>query len=80
MILLAATIAVCAALLVIGFLAPRWSAKPQSKLNQGLDAADEKAGDNRSLPRRMAHRSTDTSRKAVNTATETGRSARREVD
>lgn len=80
MMLLALVAVVCVGLVVLGFLAPRWSGKPQHGLDRGLEAADRKAGDDRSLPRRMAHRSTRLSHGAVDKATDAGRKGRREVE
>ena len=80
MLLLAVIAIVCVALVVLGFLAPRWSARPQHGLDHALETADRKEGDDRSLPRRMAHRSTRLSKRAVDKATDTGRQGRREVD
>ena len=80
MTLLAVIAVVCVGLLVLGFVAPRWSRKPQQGLDRGLEAADRKEGDERSLPRRMAHRSTRLSERAVDKATDAGRKGRREVD
>lgn len=80
MLLLAVIAVVCLGLVILGFVAPRWSAKPQRGLHQTLETADRKAGDDRSLSRRMAHRSTHLSEKAVDRATDAGREGRREAE
>jgi hypothetical protein len=52
MILLTCVILAAILLLVLGFLAPRFSRKPQGKLDRSLDKADEKARKAPAPPRR----------------------------
>lgn len=80
MILIAVLAAACLVLLVLGFVAPRLSRKPQGKLEHGIDRADDRAQREGGLPAKMGHNSAHISRKAVDKSTETGRSARRQVD
>ena len=80
MIMIALVAGLCVLLLILGFVAPRWSSRPQRKLDKGLEKADETAGGDESLPRRMAHRSTHMSKRAVDASTETGRKARRQTE
>lgn len=80
MVLAAVLIVVCVALVVLGFLAPRFSRKPQGKLDHGINRADEHAREHGGVSGKMGHNSADLSRKAVDKATDAGRGARRKVE
>lgn len=73
-------VVVCAVLVILGFAAPRFSRKPQGKLDHGIDRADDHARDHGGITGKMGHKSAHVSRKAVDKSTESGRSARRKVD
>ena len=76
MILLACVIVAAILLLVLGFLAPRLSRKPQHELDKGLEKADDKAQQAPGPLDKVMDKSTRTSRKIADAATETGREAR----
>ncbi|MBJ7600814.1 MAG: hypothetical protein DLM67_02475 [Candidatus Nephthysia bennettiae] len=76
MILIACVIVAAILLLVIGFLAPRFSHRPQRQVDKGLDKADQNA---RKVPGPLGDvmdKTTRASRKVADTSAETGREAR----
>lgn len=80
MILITAIVVACVLLLVLGFLAPRLSRRPQNTLDRDLDKADENA---KRAPRpldKVMDTSTMASRKAADTSTDAGREARRKTE
>jgi hypothetical protein len=76
MLLLACVIVAAILLLVLGFLAPRFSRKPQGKLDKGLDKADQQAQKAPGPLDKVMDKTTRASRKIADAATETGRKAR----
>jgi hypothetical protein len=76
MILITCVIVAAILLLVIGFLAPRFSHRPQRQVDKGLDKADQNAQKAPGPVDKMMHASTRASRKVADAATETGRQAR----
>ena len=76
MILIAIVVIAALLLLVLGFLAPRLSRKPQGAVDRGLDKADENA---RRAPGPLGtamDTTAKTSRKVADKSAETGRQAR----
>lgn len=80
MILLASVLAACVLLLILGFLAPRLSHRPQKEVDRGLDKADENAKKAPEPLDKLMHKPTEASRKAADTATQAGREARGKGD
>ena len=76
MILIACVIVAAILLLVIGFLAPRFSHRPQRQVDKGLDKADENAQKAPAPLDKVMHKSTRASRKVADKSTEAGREAR----
>jgi hypothetical protein len=76
MLLLGCVIVAAILLLVLGFLAPRFSRKPQAKLDKGLDKAGQQAQKAPGPLDKVMDKSTRASRKIADAATETGRKAR----
>jgi hypothetical protein len=76
MILIACVIVAAILLLAIGFLAPRFSHRPQRQVDRGLDKADENAQKAPGPLDEIMHKSTRASRKVADKATEAGREAR----
>ena len=76
MILIACVIVAAILLLVIGFLAPRFSHRPQRQVDKGLDKADENAQKAPWPLDKVMDRSTRASRKVADKSTEAGREAR----
>ena len=76
MILIALVLVACVLLVVLGFLAPRLSHRPQRAVDRGLDKANENA---RKAPQpldKAMDASTHVSRQAADAATEGGRKLR----
>jgi hypothetical protein len=80
MVTLAVLVLVCVGLVVLGFVAPRLSRRPQSSLDRGIDRVDEKAREHGGVSGKLGDRSSRTSRKAVDTATDAGRHAREKLE
>jgi F0F1-type ATP synthase membrane subunit b/b' len=76
MILLVCVIAAAVLLLVLGFLAPRLSRKPQGEVDKGLDKANQQAQKAPGPLDKMMDNSTKAARKVADSATEAGREAR----
>jgi hypothetical protein len=76
MILLTCVIVAAILLLALGFLAPRFSRKPQGKLDRSLEKADEKARKAPAPLDKLMDSSTRASEKIADSATEAGREAR----
>lgn len=76
MILIACVVVAALLLLVIGFLAPRFSRRPQHEVDKGLDKADQNAQKAPAPLDEVMDKTTRTSRKVADTATEAGREAR----
>jgi hypothetical protein len=76
MLLIACVIVAAVLLLIIGFLAPRFSRKPQSAVDKGLDKADDNARKAPPPLDKVMDSTTRASRKIADTATEAGREAR----
>ena len=76
MILIACVIVAAILLLVIGFLAPRLSRRPQGEVDKQLDNADRNAQKAPGPLGGVMDKTTRASRKIADTATETGREAR----
>jgi hypothetical protein len=76
MLLIACVIVAAVLLLIIGFLAPRFSRKPQGAVDKGLEKADENAQKTPPPLDKVMDTTTRASRKIADTATEAGREAR----
>jgi hypothetical protein len=76
MLLIACVIVAAVLLVIIGFLAPRFSRKPQGAVDKGLDKADENAQKAPPPLDKVMDTTTRASRKIADTATEAGREAR----
>lgn len=76
MILIAVLIVACVLLAVLGFVAPRFSRRPQGGLDRRLDHADGAAKEHGGVVGKLGHGAASTSHKAVDKATDAGRSAR----
>ncbi len=79
-LLAAVLIVVCLVLLGLGFVAPRYSRRPQGKLDHVLDKAHAASQRKGGLLGKLGKKSSHTSKKAADTSTEAGRKARRKVD
>jgi hypothetical protein len=76
MILITCVIVAAILLLAIGFLAPRFSHRPQRQVDKGLDKADENAQKAPAPLDTVMDKSTRASRKIADKSTEAGREAR----
>jgi cell division protein FtsN len=76
MILIAVVVIAAVLLLIIGFLAPRFSHKPQRAVDKGLDKADENAKRAPEPLDTVMDKTTEASRKVADKSAETGREAR----
>ena len=74
--LIAAIVGVCLLLLVLGFLAPRLSTRPQHGVDRGLDAGARAGGKAPGLVGRFLSRGFRTSRRATDKSASTGRRGR----
>jgi Family of unknown function (DUF6411) len=77
--LIAAIVAVCLLLMVLGFLLPRLSSGPQHEVDRGLDSGRRTGGRAPGLLGRLLSKSFGTSRKATDSSAATGRRARRKL-
>ena len=68
------------ALLAIAFLFPRWSRRPQAGLDRAEAKADQHVTHSRHRPEHLAHKPLEAGRTVADTAADTGREARREVE
>jgi hypothetical protein len=71
-----AIVAICVILLILAFLAPRLSSKPQSGVNRVFGAGGRTAGKAPGKLGRWARKPFDTSNKAANKSASTGRRGR----
>jgi hypothetical protein len=69
-------VAICVILLILAFLAPRLSSKPQSGVNRVFGAGGRTAGKAPGKLGRWARKPFDTSNKAANKSASTGRRGR----
>ena len=76
MALLAIVAGICVLLLLLGFLVPRLSTKPQHGVDRGLDAGSREGSRAPGVLGRMLSRSFRGSRKAADRSASTGRRAR----
>ena len=76
MILIICVLAACVLLLLLGFLFPRLSHRPQGAVDRGLDKADENAQKAPEPLDKAMDSTAHASRKAADTATQAGREAR----
>ncbi|MDQ6922066.1 MAG: DUF6411 family protein [Candidatus Dormibacteraeota bacterium] len=76
MILIVCVIVAAILLLVVGFLAPRFSHRPQRQVDKGLDKAGQNARKAPGPLDKVMDKTTRASRKVADSATETGRQAR----
>ncbi|MFN2617374.1 MAG: DUF6411 family protein [Thermoleophilaceae bacterium] len=74
--LIAAIVGVCLLLLVLGFLAPRLSSRPQHGVDRGLDAGARTGAKAPGLLGRLLSGGFRTSRKATDKSASTGRRGR----
>jgi hypothetical protein len=75
-LLIATIVGVCLVLLVLGFLVPRLSIRPQHGIDRGLDAGRRAGAEAPGLLGRLLSRSFRGSRKAADRSASTGRRAR----
>jgi hypothetical protein len=68
------------ALLVLAFLFPRWSRRPQGGLDHAEGKADDHVRHSDHASEHVAHKPLEAGRKVADTAADAGRRARREVD
>jgi hypothetical protein len=68
------------ALLVIAFLFPRWSRRPQAGLDRAEAKADDHVTHSDHRSEHVAHKPLEAGRKVADTAADAGRRARREVE
>ncbi len=80
MILVGVLVVICLTLLLVGFVAPRFSHRPQNGLDRKLSEAYRKAAGHHGLLGTMGKGSARTSRKAVDKSTGAGRAARRKSE
>jgi len=73
---IAIIVGVCVILLILGFLVPRLSNRPQRGVDRTLGAGQRTGGKAPGLLGRFFSKSFGTSRKATNKSASTGRSAR----
>jgi hypothetical protein len=73
---IAAVIAICIVLLILGFLAPRLSSKPQRGVNKTFSSGGNVAGKAPGRLGRWLRKPFDTSNKAANKSAATGRKGR----
>jgi hypothetical protein len=71
-----AVVAICILLLILGFLAPRLSAKPQRGVNKTFSTGGNVAGKAPGKAGRWLRKPFDTSNKAANKSAATGRKGR----
>jgi hypothetical protein len=71
-----AIVAICVILLILAFLAPRLSSKPQSGVNRVFGAGGRTAGKAPGKLGKWARKPFDTSNKAANKSASTGRRGR----
>ena len=71
-----AIVAICVILLILAFLAPRLSSKPQSGVNRVFGAGGHTAGKAPGKLGKWARKPFDTSNKAANKSASTGRRGR----
>ena len=76
MILIACVLVACVLLVVLGFVAPRLSRRPQRAVDRGLDKANENAQEAPAPLDKAMDASTRVSREAADAATEGGRKLR----
>jgi Family of unknown function (DUF6411) len=76
---IAIIVAVCIILLVLGFLMPRLSSRPQRGVDRTLGAGQRTGGKAPGILGRFFSKSFGTSRKATNKSASTGRRARRKM-
>jgi hypothetical protein len=74
--LIAAIVAICIVLLVLGFLVPRLSRRPQRGVDKALGTGQRGAGSAPGRLGRWLQKPFSTSRKATNRSASTGRRAR----
>lgn len=74
-----AVVAICIILLILGFLAPRLSSKPQRGVNKAFSAGGNTAGKAPGPLGRWLRKPFDTSNKAANKSAATGRKGRRKM-
>jgi hypothetical protein len=79
MLLIALVIVACLILLALGFVAPRFSHKPQGKADKELSKGEGKSNKLPGFLGRMMPKSFSFSRKAVDKSTEEGRKGRRKA-
>jgi Family of unknown function (DUF6411) len=75
-VLILAMVAICVILLILAFLAPRLSSKPQSGVNRVFGAGGRTAGKAPGKLGDWARKPFDTSSKAANKSASTGRRGR----
>jgi hypothetical protein len=73
---LLAVVAICVILLILGFLAPRLSSKPQRGVNKTFSAGGNAAGKAPGPVGRWLRKPFDTSNKAANKSASAGRKGR----
>jgi len=73
---LAAIVAICIVLLILGFLAPRLSIWPQKGVDRTLGAGQQAGGKAPGIIGRLFSKGFGTSRKATNKSAQTGRRGR----
>jgi Family of unknown function (DUF6411) len=73
---IAAIVAICIVLLILGFLAPRLSSKPQRGVNKTFSTGGNVAGKAPGPLGRWLRKPFDTSNKAANKSASTGRRGR----
>jgi hypothetical protein len=76
MILVTIVVIAAVLLLIVGFLAPRFSHKPQGAVDKGLDKADQNAKRAPEPLDTVMDKTTQASRKVADKSAETGREAR----
>ena len=74
-----AVVAICIILLILGFLAPRLSSKPQRGVNKAFSTGGNTAGKAPGPLGRWLRKPFDTSNKAANKSAATGRKGRRKM-
>ena len=76
MILVTIVVIAAVLLLIVGFLAPRFSHKPQGAVDKGLEKADDNAKRAPEPLDTVMDKTTQASRKVADKSAETGREAR----
>jgi hypothetical protein len=76
---IAAVVAICIILLILGFVAPRLSQKPQRGVNKTFGAGGNVAGKAPGPLGRWLRKPFDTSNRAANKSAATGRKGRRKM-